>query len=323
MHKAIIDLKALMAMSAEVSPGLNQYLSSVVPWIEQAPKVLVDNPAVLLAEIKKLLPADPAACFGANPGGVKLPFPSLWVEFTEPDGCARGLLLRGIAPDLIHTLAVVRSAEPVALEKYTGSTDAIFRWLPIECEFFLSLKGPVGAKEKTIRKVYEYEEQIIDKLIAVYGNTGAIPLPAHGGVCYDVVVDGFEAFKPLLRDAYAALCGIYDSGFYMEKLSPGDGVPAYCLRSMKVDYSLGHPEATKMLMDTIKTLPGCTLCGATPIASGGALDVDVDCRTAGGLYALCPSCHSRPDRIQRVRAVLKGKDKKLQLPLSAAPAMLQ
>jgi hypothetical protein len=88
-----------------------------------------------------------------------------------------------------------------------------------------------------------------------------------------------------------------------------------------MDYLLGHPDATKMLLDTIKHLLGCTLCGSTSIASGGALDVDVDGRIAGGLYALCPSCRTRTDRIQRIRAALGGRD--IRLPQAAGPGMLQ
>jgi len=318
MREVIRDLTTLMTMSAEACPGLSDYLSGVISLIKKAPAVLVENPSDLLAEIGKRLPADSAECFGANPLGVALPFPSVWLELSDRHGNARGLLLRSAAPDMIHARLAVRALEPVALAHYTGSHEHVGRWIPTDCEYMLSLDGPAGAKEGVIRKLCG-GSKTVPSLIAACGDSGIIPIPAHDRVSHHSQVESLEAFKPTLREAYLALAALKSGAFRLVEVDQGPGASVYDLRPAPLS-EIDRPEARRMIWETIKSLPGCTLCGGTPIATGGVLTRPG--RTGGCVYAICSACMGRPDRFRLVEQALFGKGSR-QMPAVEGPGKLQ
>jgi hypothetical protein len=317
MHEAVIDLKALMALSAEVFPGLSSYLSLVIPWIEKAPKVIVEDPVAMLAGFEKTFPADPGVCFKENSGRTAMPFPSMWLELSDQDGHAKGLLFRSIAPSLIHALILIRTPEPVALERYTGTRDPVGRWIPTDCEYLLSLKGSVCDRAESVRKIYGCSEKI-GSLITAFGSSGIIPLPAHDGVDNDSLVDSLEAYRQTLREAYLVLCAMSNSAYRLEELGQGHGAAVYTLRPAPASEP-EHPEAARMVMETIKNLPGCTLCGGSPIVGGGILTRAG--RTAGDIYALCNVCINQPDHIRLIDRAFNERTK--QLPTVEGPGTLQ
>lgn len=318
MREVVRDLTTLMTMSAEACPGLSGYLEGVITLIENAPAVLVENPSDLLAEMGKRFPADPSECFGANPVGVALPFPSVWLELSERDGNARGLFLRSAAPDAIHALLAVRSLEPVALEHYTASHEPVGRWIPTDCEYLLSLDGPAGEKVDVIRKLCK-GPKMISGLIAACGDSGIIPIPAHDRVSHLSMAESLDAFKPTLREAYLALAAMKSGAVRLVEVDQGPGASAYDLQPAPPSES-DRPEARRMIWETIKSLPGCTLCGGTPIATGGVLTRPG--RAGGCVYAFCSACTGRPDRVRLVEQALFGKGER-QVPAVEGPGKLQ
>ncbi len=318
MREVVRDLTALMTMSAEACPGLSGYLSGVIPLIDKATAVLVENPSDLLGGIGKRFPADPSECFGANPVGAALPFPSVWLELSDRDGSARGLFLRSAAPGTIHALLMVRALEPVALEHYTESPEPVGRWIPTDCEYLLSLDGPAGAKAGVVRKLCK-DSKAIAALIAACGDTGIVPIPAHDRVSPRSLAESLEAFKPTLREAYLVLAALKGGAFRLVEVDQGPGAAVYNLCPAPPSDS-ERPEVRRIIWETIKSLPGCTLCGGTPIATGGVLMRPG--RAGGCVYAVCSACMGRPDRLRLVEQALFDKGGR-QVPAVEGPETLQ
>lgn len=145
---------------------ISNYFGDLANELSSVPAILVgERSGKLLEEIKWTDHAKASGYFRTDSVGVRLPFPSCWIEIETGNGL-RGSLLRQLRENIIIGIALKKDPDQKG------------KWRIYNCEFLITVGTISGRVQEAIERLYPGRLEV-EHILGIYRMESIIPLPLN------------------------------------------------------------------------------------------------------------------------------------------------
>lgn len=194
--KAANYLQAESQKLKNENPSLAKYFADLSDELSRAPGIIVSTKSgKLLEEIQWQDHARASGYFRTDTVGVKLPFPSCWIEIETGDGISRGSLLRQSRENMIIG---------VALKSDHNQSNG---WKVFNCEFLITV-GTIAERIKDeIEKLFPARPEV-KNMLDLYGMETIVPLPMNPKSSVEEIQSTVAGMEFHFWSLYLVLCAL-------------------------------------------------------------------------------------------------------------------
>lgn len=189
----------LQAESAKLKTdnlSLSKYFATLGHELSRAPGIIVNPKAgKLLEEIQWKDHAKASGYFRTDSVGVKLPFPSCWIEINTGNGVLRGSLLKQLRENMIIGIALKK-------EQDYGN-----QWKVFSCEFLITV-GTIAKRIKDQAEKLFPGRPEVKQMLGLYATEAIIPLPLNPKSTVEEIQSTVAGMEPYFWSLYLVLCAL-------------------------------------------------------------------------------------------------------------------
>lgn len=174
---------------------ISKYFGDLAYELSSVPAIFVgDRSGKLFEEINWKDHAKASGYFRTDTVGVKLPFPSCWIEVKTVDGVSRGALVRQLRENMITG---------IALESDFGQGN----WRVYNCEFLITVGTIAGRVQKEIETLFP-ERPEVKQMSDIYRMEAIVPLPLNPESSIEEIQSTLTGMEYNFWSLYLVLCSL-------------------------------------------------------------------------------------------------------------------
>lgn len=177
--------------------SISKYFGDLANELSSVPAILVgERSGKLFEEINWKDHARASGYFRTDSLGVKLPFPSCWIEIETADCISKGSLVRQLRENMMIGIAM----ESVL-------SDQGNKWRVYNCEFLITVRTIAGRVQKEIETLFP-ERPEVKQMSEIYRMEAIVPLPLNPESSIEEIQSTITGMEYHFWSLYLVLCAL-------------------------------------------------------------------------------------------------------------------